>query len=139
MPLQNHFTFCSISRKFRSMILIFGLLPAAATLIAQEPAAAPTPDDPDRPVKVKTDLVTLTLTVTDQYGRYVSGLGKNAFSITDNNQAQDIQFFSDSDAPVSVGILFDVSGSMAGEKILKARQALSRFIMTSHPSDEYFL
>jgi Ca-activated chloride channel family protein len=121
------------------MILIFGLLAVGSAVIAQEPAATSTPDDPDRPVKVKTDLVTLTLTVTDQYGRYVSGLGKNAFSITDNNQPQDIQFFSDSDAPVSVGILFDVSGSMAGEKILKARQALSRFILTSHPSDEYFL
>jgi len=139
MPLHNHISFCSISRKIRSLILIFGLLAAASPIIAQEPAATSTPDDPDRPVKVKTDLVTLTLTVTDQYGRYVSGLGKNAFSITDNNQPQDIQFFSDSDAPVSVGILFDVSGSMAGEKILKARQALSRFILTSHPSDEYFL
>ena len=139
MPLHHHLTFCSISRNIRSLILMFGLLAAAAPIIAQDPAATSTPDDPDRPVKVKTDLVTLTLTVTDQYGRYVSGLGKNAFSITDNNQTQDIQFFSDSDAPVSVGIIFDVSGSMAGEKILKARQALSRFIMTSHPSDEYFL
>ncbi|MFN0278373.1 MAG: VWA domain-containing protein [Pyrinomonadaceae bacterium] len=99
----------------------------------------PTPDDPDRPVKVKTDLVTLTLTVTDLYGRYVSGLNKNAFTITDNNQEQDIQFFSDSDAPVSVGILFDVSGSMNAEKMRKAQKALARFIATSHPSDEYFL
>ena len=139
MTFHNPLSFCSISRKIRSTILIFGFLAIASPIIAQEPAATATPDDPDRPVKVKTDLVTLTLTVTDQYGRYVSGLGKNAFSITDNNQPQDIQFFSDSDAPVSVGILFDVSGSMAGEKILKARQALSRFILTSHPSDEYFL
>ncbi len=98
-----------------------------------------TPDDPDRPVKIKTDLVTLTLTVTDPSGRLMSGLGKNAFTITDNNQIQDIQFFSDSDAPVSVGILFDVSGSMSGEKFRKAQKALSRFITTSHPSDEYFL
>ena len=105
--------------------------------LAQEPS--PTPDDPSAPVRIKTDLVTLTLTVTDLYGRYVSGLNKNAFTITDNNQAQDITFFSDSDAPVSVGILFDVSGSMGGEKIQKARKALARFIMTSHPSDEYFL
>jgi len=139
MAFHNPLSFCSISRTIRSTILLFGFLAIASPIIAQEPAATATPDDPDRPVKVKTDLVTLTLTVTDQYGRYVSGLGKNAFSITDNNQPQDIQFFSDSDAPVSVGILFDVSGSMAGEKILKARQALSRFILTSHPSDEYFL
>ena len=104
---------------------------------AQQPT--PTPDESEGPVKIKTDLVTLTLTVTDLYGRYVSGLNKNAFTIVDNNQQQDITFFSDSDAPVSVGILFDVSGSMGGDKIQKARKALSRFIMTSHPSDEYFL
>lgn len=110
---------------------------SASFSFAQSPT--PTPDDPDRPVKIKTDLVTLTLTVTDLYGRYVSGLNKNAFTITDNNQEQEIQFFSDSDAPVSVGILFDVSGSMSGEKVLKAQKALSRFIATSHPSDEYFL
>ena len=110
--------------------LVFGQSPS--------PTVAPD-DDSDRPVKVKTDLVTLTLTVTDLFGRYVSGLGKNAFTIIDNNQEQEIQFFSDSDAPVSVGILFDVSGSMSGEKILKAQKALSRFIATSHPSDEYFL
>jgi Ca-activated chloride channel homolog len=110
-----------------------------AAAIAQEPSPTRIPDDPDRPLKVKTDLVTLTLTVTDQYGRYVSGLNKNAFTVSDNNQEQDIQFFSDSDAPVSVGIVFDVSGSMSGEKIVKAQKALSRFITTSHPSDEYFL
>ncbi len=122
--------------------VIFGTLLMTLSLsfaIGQTPSATSTPDDPDRPLRVKTDLVTLTLTVTDQYGRYVSGLSKNAFTITDNNQEQDIQFFSDSDAPVSVGIVFDVSGSMAGEKILKAQQALSRFISTSHPMDEYFL
>ena len=104
--------------------------------------AEPTPpieDDPTQPIKVKTDLVTLTLTVTDLYGRYVSGLTKNAFSIFDNNQEQEITFFSDSDAPVSVGILFDVSGSMSGDKIAKAQTALRRFINSSHPNDEYFL
>jgi len=111
-----------------------------STLVnAQTPTPTGSPDDSDRPVKIKTDLVTLTVTVTDLYGRYVSGLTKNAFTITDNNQEQEIQFFSDSDAPVSVGILFDVSGSMSGEKILKAQKALSRFIATSHPMDEYFL
>jgi Ca-activated chloride channel family protein len=83
--------------------------------------------------------VTLTLTVTDPFGRYVSGLQKAAFTISDNGVEQDITFFSDSDAPVSVGIIFDVSGSMSGQKIAKARKALERFIATSHPSDEYFL
>lgn len=96
-------------------------------------------DDDDKPIVVPTDLVTLTLTVTDQYGRYVSGLNKNAFTVTDSGVPQEITFFSDVDAPVSVGILFDVSGSMSGEKIQRARKALERFINTSHPMDEYFL
>jgi len=117
---------------------VFCFLTATFTLAQQ---AVPTPPvDPDEgPVRVKTDLVTLTLTVTDAYGRYVSGLNKNAFTITDNGQEQEITYFSDADAPVSVGILFDVSGSMNSEKIKKARRALERFINTSHPSDEYFL
>jgi len=103
------------------------------------PTAAPVEEEPNKPITLRTDLVTLTLTVTDLYGRYVSGLTKKAFSVTDNNQEQDITYFSDSDSPVSVGILFDVSGSMSGEKIQKARKALERFVATSHPSDEYFL
>jgi len=107
--------------------------------MAQQATPTPPEENPDEPVKVKTDLVTLTLTVTDLYGRYVSGLNKDAFQVSDNNQQQDITFFSDSDAPVSVGILFDVSGSMSGEKIQRARTALERFINSSHPNDEYFL
>ncbi len=118
------------------LVFLFGTLSA----IAQTPSPTPlTEDDPNNAIKVKTDLVTLTLTVTDLYGRYVSGLKKDAFKVFDNNQEQEITFFSDADAPVSIGILFDVSSSMSGEKIGKARKALARFINTSHPSDEYFL
>ncbi len=112
----------------------------SAVIVAQSPEATPPPeDDPSRPTVLRTDLVTLTLTVTDLYGRYVSGLTKNNFFIQDNNQEQEITYFSDSDAPVSVGVLFDVSGSMSGDKISKARNALKRFVASSHPSDEYFL
>lgn len=120
------------------LFFLFGLLILTALpVFAQQPSV--TPDDEDKPISVTTDLVTLTVTVTDSYGRLVSGLPKNAFTITDNNQEQNITFFSDADAPISIGILFDVSGSMSGEKILKARNALEKFINTSHPMDEYFL
>jgi Ca-activated chloride channel family protein len=118
--------------------LIFAAVFTSAAF-AQDAQPTPPPDDDSKPVSIKTDLVTLTLTVTDMYGRYVSGLTKNAFTIIDNDQPQDITFFSDSDAPVSIGILFDVSGSMSGEKVAKARKALEKFINSSHPSDEYFL
>src|SRR5436189_5499121 len=124
----------------------FGILAAMLMAMighsfAQTPTPSPTPvpDDVSKQVAIRTDLVTLTLTVTDAYGRYVSGLTKNAFVITDNNKEQDVTYFSDSDAPVSIGILFDVSGSMSGDKIKKAKTALQRFITSSHPSDEYFL
>lgn len=129
------------------LVLCIGLF-CTHFLIAQDtpPTPAPTvvpqpiPIDPEEgPIRVKTDLVTLTLTVTDSYGRYVSGLTKSAFQITDNNQPQEITYFSDADAPISVGVLFDVSGSMSSEKIKRAKKALERFIATSHPNDEYFL
>lgn len=110
-------------------------------------SAAPTPPPKqrmgieldDRSVITNTDLITLTVTVTDTYGRYVSGLSKNAFSILDNKAPQEITHFSDDDSPVSVGVIFDVSGSMSGDKVRRARDALSKFIQTSHDSDEYFL
>ena len=107
-----------------------------------EPAATETTPDPspqrkmgtelDGPVIVNTDLITLTVTVTDSYGRYVSGLTKNAFTLLDQKTPQEITFFSDDDSPVSVGVIFDVSGSMSGEKVKKARDALSLFMLTSH-------
>ncbi|HEV3469420.1 MAG TPA: VWA domain-containing protein [Pyrinomonadaceae bacterium] len=121
---------------------------AAPAAEQQKPSAAPRPAppgpvvqtaDPEKPVIVHTDLITLTVTVTDTYGRFVTGLGKNAFTITDEKVPQEITFFSDEDAPVSLGVIFDVSGSMSGDKITRAREALQRFIETSHTRDEYFL
>lgn len=119
--------------------------PSSQEPILPRTAAQPKPTPPrvpgeiEGPVIVNTDLITVTVTVTDIYGRYVSGLSKNAFSVFDDKLPQDISFFSDDDAPVSVGVIFDVSGSMSGDKISRAREALSHFIQTSHNSDEYFL
>lgn len=128
----------SLIRDLNCYALALVLCLAIVSVISgQDPT--PTPEEIEGPIRIKTDLVSLTLTVTDQYSRYVSGLSKNAFSIIDNGQEQEITYFSDSDAPVSIGILFDVSGSMSSGKINKARKALERFITTSHPSDEYFL
>jgi hypothetical protein len=118
--------------------------PAPATP-AQTPEQTPSPGKKlgseldDRSLITNTDLITLTVTVTDTYGRYVSGLSKSAFAVYDNKQQQEITFFSDDDSPVSVGVIFDVSGSMSGDKVKRARDALSKFIQTSHDSDEYFL
>ncbi len=92
-----------------------------------------------QPIVVNTNLVTLRATVTDAKGNYVPGLEKSAFTIEDNNSPQKITAFSDEDTPVSVAVVFDVSGSMSEEKIARAKQALAGFIQTSHPQDEFIL
>ena len=93
----------------------------------------------DQTLIVNTDLVSITVTVTDRDGRYIEGLDKSAFKVYDDKLQQEITFFGDEDSPISVGIVFDMSGSMSGEKIIRAREAVAGFIETSHPGDEYFL
>ncbi len=95
------------------------------------------PDQQDR-IKLDTELVSVTVTVTDPYNRLVTGLDKNHFEIFENKVKQDIRFFADTDSPVSLGIIFDVSGSMKG-KLERARDALRAFIQTSHSDDDFFL
>ena len=90
-------------------------------------------------IVVNTDLVTIRVTVTDAKGNYVLGLEKTAFTIQDDGSPQKITAFSDEDTPVSVAVVFDVSGSMSEAKIAQAKQALAGFIQTSHPLDEFFL
>lgn len=93
----------------------------------------------DERILINTDLITLNAVVTDSRGQMVSGLSKNAFTVLDNKAPQQITFFSDTDTPASIGIIFDVSGSMSGNKIDRARESISRFIRTSHEMDDYFL
>jgi Ca-activated chloride channel homolog len=129
----------------RVAVLLLALLCAftARPVAAQEPKApAPAPQTPpaetDRPVQLGRDLVTLQVTVLDPYGRFVTGLEKSHFEVFDDKIKQEIAFFSDADAPVTLGILYDVSGSM-GSRIQRSLHALRRFVETSHNDDEYFL
>lgn len=99
----------------------------------------PRPDEKsDERIKLDTDLVTLTITVTDPYNRLVTGLDRQHFEIFEDKVKQSIEFFNDEDVPVSLGIVFDVSGSMKG-KVDRARDALKAFIDTSHNDDDFFL
>lgn len=104
------------------------------------PATRPPATGRDEQIEfVNADLVKLTVTITDSFDRYVTGIERSAFTVLDNKVEQEILFFNDEDAPASVGVLFDFSGSMSGEKVERAREALKRFIKTSHEQDEYFL
>ena len=88
---------------------------------------------------ISTELVSFTVTVTDKEGRHVEGLDRGAFAVYEDDVRQEIGFFSDRDAPASIAVVLDVSGSMRGEKIARAREAVARFVRTSHPEDEYSL
>jgi Ca-activated chloride channel family protein len=93
----------------------------------------------DQPnIVLNTNLVSVTVTVTDTYGRFVTGLAKDQFEVYDDKVKQAIAHFSDDDAPVSLGIVYDVSGSMK-ERIHRSMHALKRFIETSHDEDDFFL
>jgi len=126
-----------------ALVLAAFLSAAPHTSLAQQKskadAFAPPIKDHDSRITISTELVSLTVTVTDQQGRYLAGLDRRAFAVYEDDVRQEISFFSDRDAPASVGVVFDVSGSMSGEKIIRAREALARFVQTSHPEDEYSL
>lgn len=143
------FTFKDIER-LAAMCSVVSLIMIAASIAAAQQQPSTESQRParrdargnsvsDGQIIVNTDLVTLTVSVTDSHGRYVSGLERKDFTVSDNRVPQQIAFFSDADVPVSVGIVFDVSGSMSSKKIEGAKEALSNFIQTSHPQDEYFL
>jgi Ca-activated chloride channel family protein len=89
-------------------------------------------------IKQHTSLVTVDVTVTDKQYRQISGLGKEHFEVYEDKVRQQIDFFSDEDRPASIGVIFDLSGSMKG-KLTRAREALESFIQTSHNEDDFFL
>ncbi len=132
------------------LLIIFSVLGLPQTMIAQVTGAKPAAPSPaqatqqnlnpgDDRVIINTDLISFNVTITDQYGRFVTGLPKSAFTVLDDKQPQEITFFSDEDAPVSLGIVFDLTGSMSGGKVRRAREALEHFFQTSLEGDEYFL
>jgi Mg-chelatase subunit ChlD len=84
------------------------------------------------------DLVLVPVTVTDGSSRLIAGLDQHNFQLYEDKQLQEIKHFSSEDAPVSIGILLDVSGSMA-TKVERAREALIELLKDSNPQDEFFL
>jgi Ca-activated chloride channel homolog len=89
-------------------------------------------------VKSKVDLVLVPVTVTDPMNRLVTGLDKENFQVFEGKEAQEVRNFSAEDAPVSLGVIFDMSGSMSS-KIERAREAVIEFFKTANPQDEFFL
>src|ERR1700728_519541 len=89
-------------------------------------------------IVVDTTLVVIPVTVTDPMNRFVLGLEKKDFSIFEDGVEQKVTVFSGEDAPLSVGILFDTSGSM-DLKTDTSHRAVSEFLKTMNGQDEAFL
>ena len=93
---------------------------------------------PNERIRVNVNLVLVPVTVTDPLNRLVTGLERQDFFLYENNALQKIKSFSSEDAPVSIGIIFDLSGSMT-DKINRARNSILEFLRTANPQDEFFV
>ena len=142
------------------LIAVIGVTPLCAqqttndvhiTPRVADPVAASVPDvakaagdiDPSlkthtRPLKVDVDLVLVPVTITDPMNRLVTGLEQENFEVFEGPEKQLIKHFSSEDVPISLGVIFDLSGSM-GTKIEKAREAVVEFFRTANPQDEFFM
>jgi Ca-activated chloride channel homolog len=93
---------------------------------------------PQLGLKLDVDLALVNVTVTDPYNRLVTGLDPDNFRVYEDNVEQEVVTFSSEDVPISIGVIFDMSGSMTN-KIGKAREAAIQFFKTANPQDEFFL
>jgi len=90
------------------------------------------------PLKIDVDLVLVNAAVIDQEGRPVTGLEKTRFQVWEDKVQQEIRYFSTEEGPMSLGIIFDISRSMA-DKLSVSRDAVTTFLKTGTPADEYAL
>jgi Ca-activated chloride channel family protein len=88
-------------------------------------------------LSIKTDLVTLAVTVVDREGTFVAGLRPEHFTVYDNGEPQPIEFFTTEDLPATIGLVIDSSGSMRGKREQVTAAAMA-FAGLSHPLDEMF-
>src|SRR5262245_49614530 len=106
----------------------------AVVLLAQEPSST----SKTQTLKVDVDQVLVNATVSDAQGRMVTGLGLEHFQLWEDKVEQKIEYLSAEDMPLSIGLIFDATGSMS-DKLSTARDAAATFLKTGNPDDEYFL
>ena len=120
----------------RAALAVVAVFLAAASARSQT-AAIPAPGA--QPLfSAKSELVVLHVSVEDSRKRYVTGLGKDAFTVFENGEAQQVAMFSGEDVPATVGVLIDNSASMGPSRARVIAAALA-FTETSHPEDEIFV
>ena len=122
----------------RSQTQVWLILTVLLCLVCYLPGQSTKPQVP----LFRADVVTVfvKVAVSDPLDRYVTGLEKEDFKIYEDNVEQDISHFSQESAPISVGLLFDISNSMGfGRHIQTAKKYFLPMLESSKPEDEYFL
>ena len=124
-------------------ILLFSLTVfILAGTIGQAQSFTPTTGSPganeSHAISVTSELVVLPVNVTDTNGNFVSGLTENDFHVYEEKRLQDLALFQREDAPVSVGLIVDHSGSME-LKLPNVITAISAFAHYGNPHDEMFV
>jgi len=114
-------------------VLLSGL--GASRAAGQTPAS---PEEQSPRFSAETTLVLVPVIVSDPLNRFVLGLQKQDFHLLEDGAEQTISHLSGEDTPLSIGLVFDTSGSM-GDKLRTSRQAALRFLTTMNPQDEAFL
>src|SRR5215475_14290044 len=119
----------------RSLVIALLLESACSgVILAQESSTKAN----NQTLKVDVDLVLVNATVSDAQGRMVTGLGREQFQLWEDKVEQKIEYLSAEDMPLSIGLIFDATGSMS-DKLSTARDAAATFLKTGNPDDEYFL
>ena len=113
------------------------IVAAAATVTAQEgPQERQGSQQETFRFRSGVELINVTATVSDGRGRFVPGLRQEDFRVYEDGELRPITHFTAERVPVSLGIVLDTSGSMEGEKMLSAKQALQRFLFELLGNDD---
>lgn len=122
-------------------ISAFAQVPATITP-RQRPASQNEQSPPDLErrtvLRVDSSLVVIPTWVTTAAGASVTTLERENFRVIEDNVEQPIAYFNKDDAPLSIGLLFDSSGSMRN-KMEKASESAAAFFRTANSEDEFFL
>jgi Ca-activated chloride channel family protein len=134
LPFRKLFLFSALS----CLIALLGSSWAQGPLAPRPKLSEEAEIRPKANIRVDSTLVLIPVTVTDPMNRFVTGLEKENFKVFEDKKEQEVVQFSSEDAPLSVGVIFDASGSM-GPKLEKSRLAVAQFFKTANPEDEFFL
>ena len=117
------------------------VLALVTVVVAGNARQTQTPLDPAQfRFRTGVDLVNVPVPVTDRQGRFVPNLTRDDFVVYEDGSLQPIALFMNERVPVSLGLAIDASGSMVGDKMNAAREALRRFVDDLlGPDDEIFV